>query len=145
MPGACTETILLGRRAFRNVKKNADCSATGGSHGVDNNADELWSQLLSFFEAGFLMGVATNQGGDGLVVGHAYSVLDGIQVPDFVVGLQLKVADYFRRSKKKRIDSDCKNELETLASIAPCGEVALRTKRRKNCTISNCETRRKNA
>jgi hypothetical protein len=64
--------------------------------------DELWVRLVSFAQAGFLMGVATSQGGDGLVGGHAYSVLDVIEVHDSVVGEQSKVTDYFKCSPDKK-------------------------------------------
>ena len=57
--------------------------------------DMFWMKLLSFRTAGFVMGVATYSGGDGLVGGHAYSILDVIDVPDAVVGEQSKVTDYF--------------------------------------------------
>jgi calpain-15 len=67
----------------------------------------LWVRMLSFVEVGFLMGVATSQGGDGLVGGHAYSVLDVIEVRDSIVGEQSKVTDFFCRSpenKKSKVD-----------------------------------------
>jgi len=71
------------------------------------NREELWVRLLSFAEAGFLMGVATSRGGDGLVGGHAYSLLDVIEVHDSIVGEQSKVTDYFASSpvtKKSKVD-----------------------------------------
>jgi hypothetical protein len=39
----------------------------------------LWTRLLSFQESKFLMGIATSQGADGLVGGHAYSVSDVLE------------------------------------------------------------------
>jgi len=69
--------------------------------------DELWSRLKSFNADGFLMGVATSKGGDGLVGGHAYSVLDVIEVPDKLVGEQSKVTDFFRQERRqKRLKTD---------------------------------------
>lgn len=61
--------------------------------------DAFWIKLLSFHTAGFLMGVATARGGDGLVGEHAYSVLDVLEVTDSIIGEQSKVTDYFRCSK----------------------------------------------
>jgi Calpain family cysteine protease len=57
--------------------------------------DAFWMKLLSFHSAGFLMGVATYSGGDGLVGGHAYSVLDVLDIPNTIVGEQSKLTDYF--------------------------------------------------
>ena len=57
--------------------------------------DMFWMKLISFHTAGFVMGVATYSGGDGLVGGHAYSILDVLDVPDAMVGEQSKVTDYF--------------------------------------------------
>lgn len=59
------------------------------------NRDRLWAKLVTYQTEGFLMGVATAQGGDGLVGGHAYSVLDVIEVRDCLVGEQSKVTDFF--------------------------------------------------
>lgn len=69
--------------------------------------DELWARLLSFHEAGFLMGVATSKGGDGLVGGHAYSILDVIEVNDALVGGQQTLTNFFGKdasppTKKQR-------------------------------------------
>jgi hypothetical protein len=55
----------------------------------------LWTRLLSFHQAGFLMGVATSRGGDGLVGGHAYSVLDVLEFQNVLVGGQPLVSDFF--------------------------------------------------
>lgn len=87
LTGAPTETIVFSAGLF--------------------DRDELWARLLSFHEAGFLMGVATSGGGDGLVGGHAYSLLDVIEVHDSVVGEQSKMTDFFQRSPKKpRLDTE---------------------------------------
>jgi calpain-15 len=77
LTGAPTETIVF--EAFR-----------------AGHVDELWMKLLSFVQAGFVMGVATSQGGDGLVGGHAYSVLDVVQVDHAAVGVQSKLSQYFK-------------------------------------------------
>lgn len=67
--------------------------------------ENLWARLLSCHEAGFLMGVATAKGGDGLVGGHAYSVLDVIELNDMLVGEQQSMTDFLKGSpvrKKQR-------------------------------------------
>jgi len=46
------------------------------------NVDFFWTQLQSFHDAGFLMGVATAVGGQGLVGRHAYSLLDVLEIPN---------------------------------------------------------------
>jgi hypothetical protein len=87
MTGAPTETIIFGSRV---------------------DLDELWARLMSFAEAGFLMGVATCRGGEGLVGNHAYSVLDLFEFHDSLVGAQQKVTDFFRTSAspaKKKLKS----------------------------------------
>jgi len=61
--------------------------------------DMLWARLLSFQESGFLMGVATSRGGEGLVGGHAYSVLDVLEFQDVLVGEQQRVTDFFSGAK----------------------------------------------
>ena len=70
--------------------------------------DLLWARLLSFHEAGFLMGVATNKGGDGLVGGHAYSVLDVIEVSGKVIGEQKRVTEYFDAQSKTKHTTVCR-------------------------------------
>jgi calpain-15 len=82
--------------------------------------DELWVRMLSFVEAGFLLGVATSQGGDGLVGGHAYSVLDVIEVRDSIVGEQSKVTDFFCNSpdkKKTKVDPSVLGERTTVRLV----------------------------
>ena len=79
LTGAPTETIIF-------------------SEMLDSNV--FWARLLSFHEAGFLMGVATSRGGEGLVGSHAYSVLDVIDIPDSCVGEQAKVTDFFSADAK---------------------------------------------
>lgn len=75
LTGAPTETIILERVLY--------------------DMEELWARLLSFYESGFLLGVATSQGGDGLVGGHAYSVLNIQEITDSLIGEQHKVTDFF--------------------------------------------------
>lgn len=85
MTGAPTETLIFDGNIW-------DC-------------DVLWARLLSFHEAGFLMGVATSKGGDGLVGGHAYSILDVIELNDMLIGEQRSMTDFLKNSpveKKQR-------------------------------------------
>eukprot|EP00980_Cylindrotheca_fusiformis_P019232 scaffold6544_cov112-Cylindrotheca_fusiformis.AAC.4 len=72
-----------------------------------DSRDELWARLLSFFEAGFLMGVATSKGGDGLVGSHAYSILKVREIHGSVIGSQQKVTDFFAgiSSKKAKLEN----------------------------------------
>jgi hypothetical protein len=66
-------------------------------------AEHLWPILMTYQREGFLMGVATARGGDGLVGGHAYSILDVIQLDDMIVGDQSKVTDYFSQNPQKSV------------------------------------------
>lgn len=59
--------------------------------------DELFARLLSFSSAGFLMGIATSAGGDGLVGCHAYSLLGVYEIHDAIVGAQKKVTSFFTK------------------------------------------------
>jgi Calpain family cysteine protease len=70
------------------------------------HSESLWQQLLSYNKAGFVMGIATSVGGQGLVGGHAYSVLDVIQITDTVIGEQSKLTDYFSRSSNSLKQSE---------------------------------------
>ncbi|KAL7561882.1 hypothetical protein ACA910_014257 [Epithemia clementina (nom. ined.)] len=79
--------------------------------------EELWARLLSFHEAGFLMGVATSKGGDGLVGGHAYSVLNVVEVPDKIIGEQLKVTDFFC-NPSKRLKTYSTSKEEDIVTVA---------------------------
>ncbi|KAL3932109.1 MAG: hypothetical protein SGBAC_011003 [Bacillariaceae sp.] len=78
LTGASTETIVFEREQL-----------------LDPTGDELWVKMLSFSDAGFLMGVATNRGGDGLVGCHAYSVLKVLELHDRVMGAQPKLTSFF--------------------------------------------------
>jgi Calpain family cysteine protease len=84
------------------------------------DVDTFWARLLSFAAAGFLMGVATAQGGDGLVGGHAYSVLDVLEVPDSIAGEQCKVTDYYG-SSKRRTDLPDTSDASTVEDTASGG------------------------
>jgi Calpain family cysteine protease len=87
------------------------------------DVDTFWARLLSFAAAGFLMGVATAQGGDGLVGGHAYSVLDVLEVPDSIAGEQCKVTDYFGSSKRRSDLPDASNA-STMDDAASRGDMS---------------------
>lgn len=92
LTGAPTETII-----FQHVE-----------------VDLLWARILSFYQAGFLMGVATAVGGDGLVGGHAYSVLEVQEVANVLVGEQSKVTDYFYNK-----DQDVSGESPEIEIVEP--------------------------
>lgn len=62
--------------------------------------DSLFARILSFTSAGFLMGIATNGGGNGLVPCHAYSLLNVYEVHGVVVGQQKKVTNFFTKEEK---------------------------------------------
>ncbi|GFH49869.1 hypothetical protein CTEN210_06345 [Chaetoceros tenuissimus] len=62
--------------------------------------DSLFARILSFTSAGFLMGIATNAGGNGLVPCHAYSLLNVYEVHGVVVGQQKKVTNFFTKEEK---------------------------------------------
>lgn len=62
--------------------------------------DSLFARILSFTSAGFLMGIATNAGGNGLVPCHAYSLLDVYEVHGVIVGQQKKVTNFFTKEEK---------------------------------------------
>jgi calpain-15 len=94
MTGAPTETVIFGA-----------CW----------EVEELWARLLSFSEAGFIMGVATNKGGDGLVGHHAYSVLQVLEIHDAVVGEQQRVTDFFTGSPEKK--KETKKQKTTLRLV----------------------------
>jgi Calpain family cysteine protease len=64
--------------------------------------DEFWARLESFASAGFLMGVATAVGGDGLVGMHAYSVLEVLTLDNCAVGQQAKMTEYFGKQESIR-------------------------------------------
>ncbi len=67
--------------------------------------DELFARLLSFSTSGFLMGIATNRGGDGLVACHAYSLLGVYEINNVIVGSQEKLTTSFSK-KKCKVDSE---------------------------------------
>jgi calpain-15 len=57
---------------------------------------QLFARLLSFVSSGFLMGIATNRGGDGLVSCHAYSILGVYEIHDAVEGSQGKITEFVK-------------------------------------------------
>lgn len=83
LSGAPTETIIFQAGLF--------------------DRDEFWARLESFASTGFLMGVATAQGGDGLVGMHAYSILEVLTLDNCAVDQQAKVTEFFGPSKRPRI------------------------------------------
>jgi len=82
------------------------------------DADELLARLLSFTSSGFLMGIATNRGGDGLVPCHAYSLLGVYEVHDVIEGVQGKVTQYFNNQTSFDQNSmDNKKERKTVRLV----------------------------
>jgi hypothetical protein len=73
-------------------EREAFAAVAAGSGEVDDFAasDKIWVQLLSFFDAGFLMGASCNAPAGtfidfekvGLMPNHAYSVLEVVQVDE---------------------------------------------------------------
>jgi Calpain family cysteine protease len=86
LTGAPTETIVF----------------PGGAGSLLLDRDEFWARLESFVSAGFLMGVATAVGGDGLVGMHAYSVLEVLTLDNCAVGQQAKLTEYFGKEEPIR-------------------------------------------
>lgn len=70
--------------------------------------DQLFARLLSFMSSGFLMGIATFKGGDGLVACHAYSLLGVYEIHDVVEGSQGKMTQFMSDSKSHSDDTQRK-------------------------------------
>jgi calpain-15 len=104
------------------------------AHDNHDRRDELWARLLSFSEAGFLMGVATSRGGDGLVGSHAYSVLKVQEIHGSMVGSQQKMTDFFggSTSKKAKLDVGASQEKNTASSNSHGREETIRLIRIRN-------------
>jgi hypothetical protein len=83
------------------------------------DADFFWARLLSFVQTGFCMGVATSgrSAQQGLVGGHAYSILDVLQLDNIVVGEQSKLTDYFGPDKASSPHRERKKETVRLVRI----------------------------
>ena len=86
-------------------------------HTPRENEDELFLRLLSFVEAGFLMGLTCliNDKEQTLVGRHAYSLLDVKIIHNVVVGQQKKLTNFFGNTETKKrkiiaIDSDDDDE-----------------------------------
>lgn len=105
LTGAPTETIQLGAAAM-----------FGGE-----TTESLWQTLQTSHREGFIMGLATATGGDGLVGGHAYSVLDVIQVEDTIVGEQCRVTDFFGSTAIKESTKDRRQTVRLLRIRNPWG------------------------
>ena len=74
--------------------------------------DQLFARLLSFMSSGFLMGIATSKGGDGLVSCHAYSLLGVYEIYDSIEGSQGKMTQYTGCNiEKENIFNSC-NDME---------------------------------
>lgn len=74
---------------------------------VHFDREVFWARLLSFASAGFLMGVATAGGGDGLVGSHAYSVLDIMDLQECVIGAQPTLTELWGPEKRRKVERTC--------------------------------------
>jgi hypothetical protein len=82
------------------------------------DVDLLWARILSFYQASFLMGVATAVGGDGLVGSHAYSILEVQEVSNVLIGEQSKLTDFFKNSAQETAGKS--PEVEIVEPITKC-------------------------
>ncbi|ORY51621.1 cysteine proteinase [Rhizoclosmatium globosum] len=75
--------------------------------GIGFDSELFWTRLLSFQSQGFLMGAVCPQSGDGLVGGHAYSLLQVVEesIEDgLVIGKTKNLHDYFDAGVKRKWD-----------------------------------------
>ena len=75
LTGAATEMISFSSREF--------------------DSEDLWVRLLSYASCGFRMGAATSFSAEGIVGGHAYSILEVVELHDVKKGVQMKLTDVF--------------------------------------------------
>lgn len=127
LTGAPTETIVFHRH--HTVKHNDDHPTTGM---MLEYQDDLWLKLLSFHEAGYCLGVATSQGGNGLVGGHAYSILDVLQIDDHIVGEQSKLTDYFNKKPASGTEAARRGEVDNKIDAAVPKKSTIRLVRIRN-------------
>eukprot|EP00605_Chrysophyceae_sp_TOSAG23-4_P000713 GSChrysophyteH1.ASY1.ANO1.797.1 assembled CDS len=82
------------------------------------NSEEVWLKLLSFRQAGFPMGAATNASGEGIVGFHAYSLLDVPNECDiFSDGGSLRVLKVRNPWGKRGFTGDLSKNSELNASL----------------------------
>lgn len=74
--------------------------------------DQLFARLLSFMSSGFLMGIATSKGEDGLVSCHAYSLLGVYEIHDSIEGSQGGLTQYLGSNKEKENIANPCNDME---------------------------------
>ena len=79
----------------------------------DFDSEEMWIRLLSYSSCGFRMGAATSFSGEGIVGGHAYSILEIVELHDVKKGVQTKLTDVFAGTAARTI----KAETETLRLV----------------------------
>jgi len=58
------------------------------------DSELAWAQLMSFKELRYPMGAATSVSGEGIIGGHAYSVLEVIEVPAYLLGQQMSIKSF---------------------------------------------------
>ena len=95
LTGAATEMISFESREF--------------------DPDEVWIHLLSYASCGFRMGAATSFSAEGIVGGHAYSILEVVELHDVKKGVQTKLTDVFGASSTKTESASA--DVETLRLI----------------------------
>ena len=81
---------------------------------IDFDSEETWFRLVSFAEAGFPMGCATDTSGEGVVGMHAYSLLEIRELSDVNLGTQTTMENYFsshQNPKKDLKKNDLNNKL----------------------------------
>ncbi|KAJ3076700.1 Calpain-type cysteine protease dek1 [Podochytrium sp. JEL0797] len=75
--------------------------------GVGFDSELFWTRLMSFQSQGFLMGAVCPLSGDGLVGGHAYSLLQVVEESieeGLVLGRVATLHDYFGGGRKRKLD-----------------------------------------
>ena len=91
------------------------------------DSELCWAKLLSFKELDFPMGAATSQSGEGIVGGHAYSVLEVVEVNAAMLGHQTSLARFTSAATSSSSSSSSSSSLSsssTSSSAAVTGLVA---------------------
>ena len=70
-------------------------------NGPNFDSEMVWVRLLSFADAQFPMGCATDFTGKGIIGNHAYSILDVKEISNVILGKQTKIDDHFTVNNNK--------------------------------------------